>query len=522
MREKNLEDELKVSDLTLFQKGMILVAVPLLFELVFLGTLAALLQRSEAVAQREAASKKIIFAADRVNRTFFNCAVALYTYTTTDNPQFLKRYEELTQKLPDEINALQVSTQHDAAQKDAIARIEKVARQTSDIFTEIKATLEESAASSAHQMTHFHDMRLELEHSLNLVQKHIEQLTEAETEIVRTTPAVEEKTKQSIEKLLLLGVLANIVLAFALVIFFSQNISKRLLILMDNTDRFARQQDLHPALDGTEEIAQLDRSFHEMVRALNESREKERALEQMKQELIAVVSHDLRAPLTAISLNLSFLKMGGFGELPEKAITAIGSNETQVTRLMRMIQDLLDIEKIKSGTLNLRRDLIQLSNAINLSVDSVSALSEAGKVKVIAASTNASLYADEGAIIRIITNLLSNAIKFSPPGAVVSIEVTEQSEYVELVVKDEGPGIPLEYQELIFERFQQVQESDHKQKKGTGLGLAICKALVLEHKGTIGVKSVEGKGSTFWLRIPKTQQIAEESAQSVEDRQTAT
>lgn len=490
--------------LNMFQKGLILVAVPLVFELVFVGTLAYLLRQSDAVAQREAVSKKIIFAADRLNRTFFNCAVSLFSYSTTSNPQFLQRYEELTEKLPREIEALKKNIHNDPEQKIAIDRIEGVSRKTSDILREIKTTLSESE-SFPQGTNHLRDLSSELESSLTQIQDGIAKLTEAESEIVRTSPEAEARTRQSFEKILLAGVIANIVLAFALVFFFTENIVRRLRILMENTEKFARNEDLHPPLGGSEEIAELDRSFHEMASALVESREKEHALQKMKQDLLAVVSHDMRAPLTSISLSLSFMRMGGLGELPERVVQSVTSNENQVFRLMRMIHDLLDFEKLQSGTLQIELKEAPVSRIIETSIESVSALSNQQNISITAQPSEIIVQADEDGLIRVITNLLSNAIKFSPPGGVISIEVIEHPEVVEFNVTDEGPGVPEDFKAVIFERFKQVQASDHKQKKGTGLGLAICKGLVEDHGGTIGVRDAAKRGSTFWFQIPRLQ-----------------
>lgn len=488
-------------NLNLYQKGLIIVAVPLLFELAFVGSLALLLRQTEAVAEREAVSKKIIFAADRLNRTFFNCAVALFTYSTTDNPEFLQRFGDLTEKLPKEIESLKAGMHNDPAQRAALGQIEAVSSKTSEILAEVNATLIEQG--SAVHSTHISDLSTEFASSLVQIQQAIGKLTEAESEIVRTSPEIEKEKRQAFEKVLVVGVIANIALAIALVYFFTENIIRRLRILSENTAKFTNQERLHPPLDGNEEIAQLDKSFHEMASSLIASREKERALQKMKEELLAVVGHDLRSPLTSISLSLSFIKMGGFGQLSERLAQSVATCEDQVFRLMRMIHDLLDFEKLQSGTIQIELQETTSAKLIEAAVQSVAALSKEHGVAVHVQASEILLKADEDGLIRVLTNLLSNAIKFSPPGGTVTVDVLEGSDDVEFRVIDQGPGVPVDYRNTVFERYKQVQASDHKKKKGIGLGLAICKGLVEDHGGAIGVSCPESGGSTFWFKIPK-------------------
>ncbi len=112
------------------------------------------------------------------------------------------------------------------------------------------------------------------------------------------------------------------------------------------------------------------------------------------------------------------------------------------------------------------------------------------------------VFADEGRIVQVLVNLLSNAIKYSPEGSVVTLRTRTNQTHVEVSIIDQGRGVPPEYQEIIFERFQQVQESDGRRGAGTGLGLAICKTLIEQHSGRIGVVSEPGKGSRFWFTLP--------------------
>ena len=152
---------------------------------------------------------------------------------------------------------------------------------------------------------------------------------------------------------------------------------------------------------------------------------------------------------------------------------------------------------------------VELGSIIDRSCESVRSFAEQHDVNLVLPQTDVRVIADGDRIVQVLVNLLSNAIKFSDKDASVVVAVEEQADYVQVKVSDRGRGIPEKYQSLIFERFQQVEVSDAKRRGGTGLGLAICKGIIEQHRGSIGVESEEGKGSTFWFRMPKaTSRIA--------------
>lgn len=230
-------------------------------------------------------------------------------------------------------------------------------------------------------------------------------------------------------------------------------------------------------------------------------------VQRMRQAFVSMVSHELRTPLTAVSGFLALLEMGAFGELPKEVTEQAGRAEANVSRLMKLISDLLDLEKMDSGTLNvskakceLQKILQAVDEASRTFADSKGVKLEIDSVKEKDASV---LYADADRIVQVLVNLISNAVKFSPPGGVVKVSHKLDEDTLEMRVSDQGRGVPAKYKELIFERFQQVEVSDAKQKGGTGLGLAICKTIVEMHDGMIAVDSEEGKGSTFWFRIKR-------------------
>lgn len=225
-------------------------------------------------------------------------------------------------------------------------------------------------------------------------------------------------------------------------------------------------------------------------------------VEQLKQEFISMVSHELRSPLNSVLGFLEMLPEGIYGELNSTGQEKVSVAERNVNRLIRLINDLLEIDRTEAGRLSMEISDIPIKPLIDRSVDAVKALADKENITIQVSDSDTIVTADGDRIVQVIVNLLSNAIKYSPAGGKIEVSTLTQEDWLEVRVKDEGRGIPEKYKALIFEKFQQVNSSDWRQKGGTGLGLAISKAIVDQLNGSIGVESEEGKGSTFWFRLP--------------------
>lgn len=225
-------------------------------------------------------------------------------------------------------------------------------------------------------------------------------------------------------------------------------------------------------------------------------------IQRLRQAFVAMVSHELRTPLSSVRGYLTLLSIGAFGSLSDDATSGAERAEQNVVRLIALINDLLDLEKMESGNLSMVPAKTSVSAVLSQSIDSVKQFAEERAVTIEATEADFPFYADQGRIVQVLVNLLSNAVKYSPTGSTAKVAVAEVSEQIEFRVIDSGRGVPEQFKESIFERFQQVQASDSTEKGGTGLGLAICKMIVEQHQGTIGVDSEPGKGSAFWFKLP--------------------
>ncbi|KTC84965.1 MHYT domain-containing protein [Legionella brunensis] len=226
--------------------------------------------------------------------------------------------------------------------------------------------------------------------------------------------------------------------------------------------------------------------------------------EKLKNEFVSIVSHELRTPLTSIRGSLGLLVSGVMGAFSEKAINLLDIANNNCERLLLLINDILDIEKIEAGKMEFQFKNSNLSQIINEAIDANKMYAEKYNVslEVIQPSEELIVNVDTGRLMQVLANLLSNACKYSPQNKVVTIEVTKINGMVRVAVIDRGPGIPLEFQARIFQKFSQADSSDSRRKGGTGLGLNISKSIIEKMGGKLDFMSKPNEGTTFYFDLP--------------------
>jgi PAS domain S-box-containing protein len=227
-----------------------------------------------------------------------------------------------------------------------------------------------------------------------------------------------------------------------------------------------------------------------------------RKLEKLKEEFLAMVSHDLKTPLTSLHGTLVLLLSGAVGNISSEASKFLRQAEEEIARLTSMVIDLLDVARIDAGRMQLHYTSVQLDTVIRRAVTSVQSIADKNSVNIESQLSELEVEIDGDRIVQVLVNLLSNAIKFSPADSKVFIAAEQIGDTFEVRISDQGRGIPDSHKQSIFERFQQVEITDRSAKGGTGLGLPICKSIIEQHHGKIGVDSQLDRGSTFWFRLP--------------------
>jgi two-component system, OmpR family, sensor histidine kinase VicK len=231
------------------------------------------------------------------------------------------------------------------------------------------------------------------------------------------------------------------------------------------------------------------------------------ALDRMKDEFISTVSHELRTPLTSLRAALGLVAGGALNARPEKMRQMMEIAIGNTDRLVRLVNDILDLERIGSGKAELHFTMTSVDDLFRRATTLQQAAATRANIRFTLESNNVVVWADPDRILQTLTNLISNAIKFSPQATTIPSEVRLTASYVTpdealIEVQDQGRGIPDDKLDLIFERFKQVDASDSRAMGGTGLGLAICRSIVQQHGGHIWATSSLGQGSTFHFTLP--------------------
>ncbi|HVE85185.1 MAG TPA: PAS domain S-box protein [Myxococcales bacterium] len=242
----------------------------------------------------------------------------------------------------------------------------------------------------------------------------------------------------------------------------------------------------------------------------------QKQVERLQSEFISTVSHELRTPLTSIRGSLGLVAGGVTGELPAEAREYVGIALSGTERLVRLINDILDIEKMQSGRVELRLLCTPLEPAITSVIASSHAFAASHRVqlRVPSAIPPGEVLVDSDRLAQVLTNLVSNAVKFSPPDSVVEISASVQQGRVHVAVKDQGPGIPEQFRDRIFQRFAQADSSTTRHKGGTGLGLSISKAIIEKMRGRIGFEPAGDRGAIFSFDLPYYPPVAAGEAAS--------
>ncbi|MGD0445227.1 MAG: response regulator [Edaphobacter sp.] len=258
-----------------------------------------------------------------------------------------------------------------------------------------------------------------------------------------------------------------------------------------------------------EQLTQAREQQYQHTLQLNQRSE----LDTLKDEFISTVSHELRTPLTSIRGALGLLSSGIIGDVDAKALNLLRIAVTNTDRLIRLINDILDLERMESGRAPLQIRRCSLRDLAQQAIDTMTPMADASSVHLVLEPSTVAQAAypealffdgDADRILQVVTNLLSNAIKFSPVASTVRIHTEATSDSILLKVVDEGRGIPTDKLDTIFDRFQQIEPSDARQKGGTGLGLAICRSIVQQHSGSIWAQRNLGLGTTLYVMLPRT------------------
>lgn len=482
----------------LYFKGLVIIGVPLLFEIVIFSSLLFLQANYIQTIKLVTQTKQAVSYAGELGRLAFTYITNKMSVSFQIEERNWTNFSERKNDIKTISGWLNDYTLEDKAQR---RKILPIIRAIDDLVQEADTLNSEGGGDHSAVPNAMLGGKIKVVKSLSRqvldITDGLHEFRKTQLKIAENALAHSSTVNQLITTTIAIAFIGNLLIAGLLLRFFMSSIYQKLQKLIDNMNRFARGQALSEPIHGNDEIAGLDLLFHKMYADLN-------AAQKTKQNYIELLRSRFEQPIAASKEFLSSVKVDT--TLAPEATKGAERSERNLERLLKLIDELLLLEQKAHAEKNIDLKLseVELSDLLKRSMEAVSDFAEKGSVKLELNAQHKLLEADGDRLIQVVVNLLSNAIKFSPKQSTVRIETQENHDGVEIKIVDQGRGVPLDKQKKIFERFGQSESSDASEKGGTGLGLPICKDIIEAHGGSLGVDSVEGAGSTFWVKLPKS------------------
>ncbi|MGD9679658.1 MAG: ATP-binding protein [Candidatus Obscuribacterales bacterium] len=597
--------------LKLSQKFLIVVTVPVIFEIALVGVLLGLRNQAEAQREKEAHAKQLVAHINSILALHMQRSSLLILSHANPSPSVEKRILRCARTMQQEARAIERLASQDAEEEAIWKRILDLISKLDKGFSTAKESYDkgdrDAAAMAWMEHQTFMDDLFQVTDDLARIQKR--SMGEQHDQI--------QTMDQLIFSVLLLSIILSVLVAFGLTAYFNASTARRFYMLTENAALLEHGEEPVHTLEGGDELADLDATFHHLhdslqllrrrIRAVIENasevictvgedftvedinpavkqlwgldpesvigtrlvdlcdeadrdrfvgeffeavqKEEDRRveagmrkadgslsatswsiswsatdrafycviydmtekkrIERMKQDFIAMVSHDLKTPLTAVLLTHEYLEHKLQDSVSDIGMKKLKTANSNINRLMGLVNNILDMERLESGRMEVSPSMAKVCDTVEEAIGSVAGIAQSKQVEIVSeVDGRIEAYIDSNRIVQVLVNLLGNALKFSPGQSRITIAAVEGDDFVRVEVKDQGPGIPQDKLDLVFERFKQADRDDETVRKGTGLGLTICKWIVESHGGSIGVTSEPGKGSTFWFTVPRDDLVA--------------
>jgi signal transduction histidine kinase len=481
-------------------QGLIFLGIPLVCELLFLGALVFNLERLDEAAQREANAKRIIANCQEIRFSLNRYYMLLGAQRFMDTSRMEEKLASFSQNIDDKLALLRAASAGDKESSQIVKEYSANLGRAERLFADAAGSYERGSQRAV--LARFVEESEFVEELFDCFQK----TAHCEEQLIRRyEPVVREFQPQSLQnrqrlrdELVAIGAL-NTIVVVALFLYYRRHTLQRLRALMTNMSLFSLgRQDLVP-VGGDDELAELDGKFRQMAEARDES-------ESMRRSMYAMVSHDLRSPLTSTSLTLSFLLDSDTTQLPDNLSRKLQTINSEVNRLFRLSSSFLDMEKLEEGQFQLELTEIDATSLLKQALDAIAGQSNAKKVLIETRIEPPELLlkCDVDRTIQVLVNLLSNAVKYTPAQSTITVAVKTVCHegslpMIRFSITDQGKGISADNMDRLFTKYSQLEGS---MAGGSGLGLFICKQLVEAHGGRVGADNVGDSGSCFWFELP--------------------
>ena len=475
---------------SILQKGLGLILVPLLIQVVCCWQFYNLLAKTEELTAIETKQSLLVEQLNKQMELFtigWGTLLAETMESTKIGAMDAETFKQKTDEGFVKLKALSPSENF----RGIIAEVEVMAKKQYDLLKEFTDT--DPDESSAAVFAKIRRMKLVLRPYIKR-NVYINGALAEERNKLNETKKLAAENRESTKVQLFIGVAVDIIVTLGLLIFFLKNITDRLALLVRNARLLPGGNPLPAKVSGSDELAYLDEVLHQA------SGELEKAAE-YRQSMMETMSHDLRSPIQSALIIAEVLESLPLAKESEKTGQRISSLKRNLSRVVKLVEDHLTFDKLESGTAQLEISKFDMRALVDEAIDGVAAQATVKSIELANKVESIEVEADRGRILQVLANFLTNAVKFSPASAPIFISSQNLGHSVKILILDDGPGMSNEAQTRIYERFQQ-DTNNVRAGEGFGLGLAICKLLITYHGGTVGVTSTPGAGSTFWFVLP--------------------
>lgn len=470
-----------------------LIATPIACQVASFAVVTAASSRVESAGRREIQAKQILTLSQEISGL-----LGLKTLQLSRSMFLHPKLPDSTIYIEENLKKLKELTRDNKQASKTVAAMEKSTRRLLKLLNDLEqAFLPGSKVMYFAQFISGNDFTEAATFAFTELRQESQDLRNIYEPLSREFQPTEIQARKIQRETVIWIVAANIAVITVLMIVVNAQTLNRLNQLMDNIHELSKGRLGTKRLEGDDELAELDRTFAEVTG-------ERLKLEEIRKSMSAMVSHDLRSPLTAMTLTLDFMVDMEGQQLPEKSLARLRQLRSVADRLRRLTNTLLDIEKIESGKVDVNLDIVKVDKIIDAAVNAVMPLADASHIKLeFDCKPDDLCYCDEDRTVQVLVNLLSNAIKFAPVKSTVFVQVQSRGgEWLRIDVRDQGPGISAQEQARLFAKFSQLDQPEDKKKLGSGLGLYICKTLIEAQSGMIGVDSAPGQGTSFWFQLP--------------------
>ncbi len=483
---------------------ILLLGLPLACQLLTVGVMNYSYGRIDELAEHELRAKRAIAVGLQIRSTLEQSVLMIAGQSVTGIG--LAKTDSQRERVSRDFSALRKLAANDPKALELISASEKHASKFLDMWEELASAYQPGGNDKLYfsQFLGRSEFNESLTLSFNQIREDTEKLIALYTPIAQEFHPKAIKARADLRNGIIAAIAFNVLLVMALAIILNKNTLSRLKVLMENMKAFSKGKPPAEPLSGNDELSDLDKAFREMSDELAR-------LEEFRQSMRAMVNHDLRSPLTSMSLKVEIMLGGAEDSLSPKMVKDLKVLKSETDRLRRLANTLLDIDKMEDGSVDVRLSSISCAEIIALSAEAVLAQCKRKNIELVQdLPADAAFMCDKDRTIQVVVNFLSNAVKFAPKNSKLELAVVPgENDCWRLEVLDEGPGVPADKKDKLFAKFSQLDQPSEVRKEGSGLGLYICKMLIEAQKGKVGFRAREGAGSCFWFELPRGEKVSD-------------